>query len=151
MVATVQRLHSHKTPYDRTLSGRDTAPNAGYPAELVRKAGLCGDDETPQVETLGGGISNLVSLVRTGRGAWVVKQALPQLRVKDEWLAARRRIYAEAACLRLIRQVNGEHPAPAVLFEDRENFACILEYGGDGCRTWKQDLMSGLAERTNQN
>jgi hypothetical protein len=38
------------------------------------------------------------------------------------------------------------HPAPAVVFEDRDLYACVLEYSGDGSRTWKQDLLSGLVD-----
>jgi len=38
------------------------------------------------------------------------------------------------------------HPAPAVVFEDRGLYACVLEYSGDGSRTWKQDLLSGLVD-----
>jgi aminoglycoside phosphotransferase (APT) family kinase protein len=85
-------------------------------------------------------------LVKTKQGAWVVKQALPQLRVRDLWLADRKRILAEVACLRLFHDQIGGHPAPAVIFEDRENFACVLEYAGDGSRNWKQDLLSGVVD-----
>lgn len=115
--------------------------------DLVRKAGLCSERESLSVVTLGGGVSCDVLLVKSRRGAWIVKQALPQLRVKDEWLADRKRAYAETACLRTIRSLVSGHPAPEVLFEDREDFACVLEYAGDGNRTWKQDLMSGVVDR----
>jgi len=109
--------------------------------------GLCQADESPVIETLAGGISNLVVRVRTQKGTWIVKQALPRLRVKDEWLAARTRIFAETACLRLIRDRIQNRPAPAVVLEDRESFACALEDMGDGSRTWKQDLLSGVVDQ----
>jgi aminoglycoside phosphotransferase (APT) family kinase protein len=115
--------------------------------ELVRKACLCSDGENLTVETFGGGVSNVVSLVRGSGGAWIVKQALPQLRVKDEWFADRTRVFAECECLRLVRDLVEGHPAPAVLFEDKDHFACVLEYAGDGSRNWKQDLMSGFVDR----
>ena len=115
---------------------------------MTREAGICSEDENPVFETLGGGVSSVVLLVRAKRGAWVVKQALQQLRVKDLWLADRSRIFAETACLTLIRDLIGGHAAPAVVYEDRELYACVLEYAGDGSRTWKQDLLSGCVDRT---
>jgi len=127
--------------------GQGSETDAWSLAESVRRAGLCPDDQRPEVEVLGGGISCIVVLVKTKQGAWVVKQALPQLRVRDLWLADRKRIFAEGACLRLIRDQIGGHPAPAVIFEDRENFACVLEYAGDGSRNWKQDLLSGVVDQ----
>jgi 5-methylthioribose kinase len=114
---------------------------------LVRKAGLSRDTSNLKVETLGGGVSCVVLLIRGTEGAWVVKQALPQLRVKDEWRADRSRIFAECSCLRLIRDRVPDHPAPEVFFEDRDLFACVLQYAGDGNHTWKQDLLSGLVDQ----
>lgn len=116
--------------------------------DLVRKMDLCSENETPAITILGGGVSNLVACVRTPRGTWIVKQALAQLRVKDEWLADRTRIFAETACLRLIHNLVRDHPAPAVVLEDREDFACVLEYAGDNSHTWKQDLLSGRVDQS---
>jgi len=100
----------------------------------------------PELTVLGGGVSNIVIKVKTPNRAYVVKQALPRLRVQDEWLADRSRILREAACLRSIRRFVGEDAAPDVLLEDRENFACVIECAPDGSHTWKQDLLSGLVE-----
>ena len=114
--------------------------------ELVRRAGLVSMGQHLEVEAFSGGVSCTVVLVRTNQEAWVVKQALPRLRVKDLWLADRNRIFAEVACLRLFRDRISGHPAPMVLFEDRENFSCVLEYAGDGSRNWKHDLMAGVVD-----
>ena len=113
---------------------------------LVKKTGLCRAGETPLIEPFPGGISNLVALVRAREGTWVVKQALPRLRVKDEWYAPRERVFAEVASLRLIRETVKGSPAPRVILEDREDFAYVMEYAGDGYRTWKHDLLGGLIE-----
>jgi len=111
---------------------------------LARKAGLCSGDENPVVETLGGGVSNVVLLVRARRGAWVVKRALSQLLVKEVWLADRSRIFTESACLTLIHDSMRGHPAPAVVFEDRDLYACVFEYSGTeaapGSRTFSRGL-----------
>jgi aminoglycoside phosphotransferase (APT) family kinase protein len=116
--------------------------------ELVRRAGLISENQRIEVEAFTGGVSCIVVLVRTKQEAWVVKQALPQLRVKDLWLADRNRIFAEVACLRLIHDRISGHPAPTVFYEDGEDFACVLEYAGDGSRNWKQDLLSGVVDST---
>lgn len=117
-------------------------------AVLVRDMGFSDESEAPSVEILGGGISNIVAVVRTRRGTWVFKQALAQLRVKDEWLADRSRIYAEVACLRVLRNLVRGSPAPSVVSEDRKNFVCVLEYAGDKSHTWKQDLLLGLLDQS---
>jgi len=62
-------------------------------------------------------------------------------------MADRGRIFAECSCLRIIRDRVTNHPAPEVFFEDRDLFACVLEYAGDGYHTWKQDLLSGLVDQ----
>jgi 5-methylthioribose kinase len=108
--------------------------------------GLCGPDEVPVVSALGGGVSNIVAKVEAREGTWVVKQALGQLRVKDEWLADRSRIAREVACLKLFRNLSEMRPAPLVVGEDLRDFACALEYGGDDSRTWKKDLLSGVVD-----
>src|SRR3989442_12947774 len=52
----------------------------------------------------------------------------------------------ESASLALIHDAMRGQAAPAVVFEDRDLYACVLEYSGDGSRTWKQDLLSGLED-----
>lgn len=95
---------------------------------------------------LGGGVSNLVVKVETSKGTWVVKQALGKLRVKDEWVADPTRVSREVACLEVLRQRVGKEIAPAVVLEDRENFACVLECAPEGTRTWKQDLLANQVD-----
>ena len=53
----------------------------------------------PACRELGGGVSNTVILVEAGREKFILKQALPQLRVRDEWLADRSRIFRERDAL----------------------------------------------------
>ncbi len=52
-----------------------------------------------RVTELGGGISNVVLLVETGEESFILKQSLSQLRVKDQWLADRSRIFREMESL----------------------------------------------------
>ena len=115
--------------------------------QLVRRR-LPPTDAAVRLAVLGGGVSNLVVKVQVGDEAFVVKQALGQLRVQDEWVADRSRILREAACLRALRQFVGTDVAPQVLWEDRDHFACALECAPNGSRTWKQDLLSGTVDPT---
>lgn len=115
-------------------------------AQLVRQWGLISDTDEPQLSVLGGGVSNLVIKVQTTKSAWVVKQALGQLRVQDEWLADRSRIFREVACLRALRLFVGDDVAPQVFVEDRTNFACAMECAPDGSKTWKADLLKGIVD-----
>ncbi len=112
--------------------------------QLVRQWGLTSDTDEPQLSVLGGGVSNLVIKVQTTKGTWVIKQALGQLRVKDQWLADRSRIFREVACLRALRRFVSEDVAPQVFVEDRDHFACAMECAPDGSKTWKQDLLKGI-------
>jgi hypothetical protein len=54
-----------------------------------------------EASELGGGISNIVLAVSSGPLRAVGKQALPRLRVADEWLANPERAVTEGAALRL--------------------------------------------------
>ena len=73
------------------------------------------------VEELAGGVSGTVLAVRGPGVALVVKQALPQLRVAEEWIAPARRTDTEAAALRLAaRLVPGRVP-PVVDSDDAEH------------------------------
>ncbi len=112
--------------------------------QLVKRWGLTGGEE-PVVESLGGGVSCIVVLVKSRRGSWVVKKALPRLMVKEEWLADLWRIFREAQCLRVIRETVGYDAAPKVILEDRESYSIVLEYGEGGV-TWKKMLMEGVID-----
>lgn len=103
------------------------------------------DDERATLTPLGGGVSCQVVLVSSSDGKWVVKVALPRLLVRDEWLADRSRIFREAGCLKIIRELVDSSAAPKVILEDRMRYACVMEYG-DGGVTWKEMLMKGIIE-----
>jgi 5-methylthioribose kinase len=111
---------------------------------MVRQWGLTGGEE-PIVEPLVGGVSCIVALVKSRRGKWVVERALPRLIVEEEWLANLSRIFREAGCLGVIREVVDRDAAPEVILEDRENYSIVLEYGEGGV-TWKKRLMEGVVD-----
>ena len=55
--------------------------------DLLRRAGLCRQDETPHAESLAGGVSSEIWRVDLASGPVCVKRALPRLRVAQVWEA----------------------------------------------------------------
>src|SRR5688572_27367034 len=70
------------------------------------------------VVELAGGVSNTVLLVETAGGRFVLKQSLPQLRVEQQWLSDRSRIWHEAAGLQAVAPHLPQGSVPEVLFRD---------------------------------
>jgi aminoglycoside phosphotransferase (APT) family kinase protein len=108
--------------------------------------GLLGPAEPVVVSELGGGVSNVVLSVSTPAGAMLLKQALPRLRVADEWLAKRERAVTEAAALRLAGSLLPPL-VPAVLDVDAGACALTIAHAPASWRPWKELLLAGRAER----
>src|SRR6266508_5888043 len=80
--------------------------NAGMPLDIedpaqlenyLRSTGRIGATEKIQMRTLAGGVSNKAVWVKRENGeAWVLKQALPKLRVQVDWFSDPARIEREA-------------------------------------------------------
>ncbi len=113
--------------------------------ELLPSWGIS-KEENPRLTILGGGVSNLVVKVETQSRTFVVKRALPKLRVDEDWFADRDRIVREAACLRVIGKCVGQEFSPRVLCEDGTNYACLLECAPEGTTTWKKNLLTGKVD-----
>jgi 5-methylthioribose kinase len=99
--------------------------------------------EGADIRELGGGVSNTVLLVEAGGGRFVLKQALGKLRVEQEWLSDRDRIFRESAALRKLAPLLPPGSLPAVLFEDRENFIFAMSAAPAGSICWKDLLLAG--------
>src|SRR5205823_8859415 len=105
---------ARRTVRDR-LVGRAVADalDIEQPDALVaylRRSGRIGPDECPRVRVLAGGVSNRTVLVerRAPAGhaeAWVLKQALPKLRVPVDWFSSPARIHREALGLRWLARL----------------------------------------------
>lgn len=116
-------------------------------AHLVARGVLSSAADAGQVEALGGGVSNVVLAVDTAAGRVVVKQALPQLRVEQEWLADPARADTEAAALRLAAGIT-PGAVPAVLDVDLDRHALVLEAAPSSWVDWKQELLAGSVDAT---
>ena len=97
---------------------------------------------------LGGGVSNIVVRVdMPGRsGGLVLKQSLSQLRVAQEWLADRERIYHETASLQYLDEVLPASALPKVIHEDRANYLFVMTAAPDAGVNWKEALLAGRVD-----
>ncbi len=107
-------------------------------AAYLAGRGLPTEGRPGEVRELGGGVSNVVLAV----GAYVVKQALPRLRVSEEWLAKRERAVTEGEALRLAHRLTPGR-VPEVFDIDREACALTIARAPAGWRSWKTALLAG--------
>jgi 5-methylthioribose kinase len=100
--------------------------------------------EALRCTTLAGGVSNRTVLVERANGpAWVIKQALARLRVKDEWLADPCRVHREALGLRWLARLAPPGHLPAFVFEDEARHLLAMDAVPHPHANWKTVLLSG--------
>ncbi len=105
------------------------------------------ENRHPTVELLTGGVSSDVLLINSGGEAFVLKRALPKLRVKDQWYADVRRNQTEYDCLRFLAHIL-PGSVPTVLYHNpRLNYFC-MEYLGSEYSNYKTMLLSGDQQPT---
>lgn len=110
--------------------------------EHLQRRGLIDGAERATARRLSGGVSNVVLVVESGSRRLVVKQALPRLRVEEEWLADPARTVTEGRALRRAATVNAES-VPAVLDLDEERCVLAIAAAPPGTADWKAHLMRG--------
>jgi 5-methylthioribose kinase len=98
-----------------------------------------------EIAELGGGVSNIVLRAESTARAVVLKQALPRLRVAEEWLAKRERAINEAEALRLLGGITPDH-LPELIDLDRERCALVTSAAPAGWTSWKERLLGGHAD-----
>ena len=104
-------------------------------------------DDPRQVEFLTGGVSSIVVRVITDREAFVVKQALGQLRVAADWFSRPERSLIEARCGKVLAElVPGFVPEIVAVVPDRSAF--VMRSAPPGTETWKDRLMRGEVWQT---
>jgi 5-methylthioribose kinase len=113
----------------------------------LRQQGHIGPDETPVCTPLPGGISNRTVLVERANGrAWVLKQALPKLRVATDWPSDPRRVHQEALGLAWLRRLAPEGTITPLLFEDPTQHLLAMEAVPRPHANWKACLLAGGLE-----
>ena len=103
-----------------------------------------GSDEKPEIEPLPGGVSNRTFLVRRRHGeCWVLKQALPRLRVPTAWFSHPSRNHVEAMALRWLPKLAPPDTIPGLVFEDPENHLLAMLAVPPPHENWKTVLLNG--------
>lgn len=93
---------------------------------------------------LAGGVSNRTVRVEWNGGpAWVIKQALARLRVKDDWFADPRRVHREALGLRWLGRLAPPGHLPGFVFEDETHHLLAMEAVPEPHENWKSRLLTG--------
>jgi aminoglycoside phosphotransferase (APT) family kinase protein len=116
----------------------------GALTSFLRAEALIASDEEPRVTVLAGGVSNRTVLVeRASGGAWVVKQALPKLRVAVDWFSDPERIHREAAGLRWLAQFAPDGSITPLVFEDHAHHVLAMAAVPQPHENWKTMLLRG--------
>ncbi len=105
--------------------------------------GIVEKDQEFSIEVLTGGVSNTVMAITTREAKWVLKQALPALKVAEKWEADQRRAVVEADALELFHKLS-PNQVPKLVFIDPVGFVLIMERAPTDCSLWKTDLLSGV-------
>jgi 5-methylthioribose kinase len=95
-----------------------------------------------EAQPLGGGVSSEIYLVQDGTAKFVVKRALPKLKVADDWFADISRNSTEQKFLEIVgAMLPGS--VPKVYFASSERGYFGMEYISDDFANWKHLLLSG--------
>jgi aminoglycoside phosphotransferase (APT) family kinase protein len=112
---------------------------------------LCRLQETGRVRSseatavpLSGGVSSEIWLVTDGRERFVVKRALPKLKVRDDWFADPARNRVEHDCLACLDRI-APGSVPRILFRDAEAGLFGMEFLDGKFANWKTELLRGVA------
>src|SRR5262245_53124079 len=110
----------------------------------LRARGQLRAQEHAECVTLAGGVSNrTVRLGFPDGRVWVLKQALPKLRVKEEWFSDPARVSREAAALQLLKEVAPPGSVPELMFEDPSHHLLAMEAAPLPHENWKDLLLRG--------
>jgi 5-methylthioribose kinase len=110
----------------------------------LRRTGRVELKEKIAIVPISGGVSNRTVLARRPRGEdWVVKQALPKLRVAVDWFSDPARIEREAAGMRWLGQLAPPGSIPRLVFEDRGLHLLAMQAVPSPHENWKESLLAG--------
>ena len=107
----------------------------------LQEHGLVPHGASVEAEELPGGVSATVVAVRGPGVGVVVKQALPRLRVADEWLAKPERAETEAEAMRLCGELT-PGVVPRVLAVDPAHHVLAMELV-EGAANWQAEVGEG--------
>jgi len=124
--------------------------NIEQPEELLRylhARGQLGAGESPVITVLRGGVSNRTVLVeRAGGESFVLKQALPKLRVQVNWECDPRRAHREALALRVLERFAPAGAITPLRFEDEAHHLLAMDAVSQPHENWKTLLLAGQVD-----
>src|SRR5262245_31350626 len=104
--------------------------------------------EVPEFTTLPGGVSNRTVLVKRPTGqAWVLKQALPKLRVKEDWFSNPARSHREALGLTWLGRLAPPGAITPLVFEDSDRHLFAMQAVACPHENWKTRLLAAQIDR----
>ncbi|MBV8330194.1 MAG: phosphotransferase [Verrucomicrobia bacterium] len=116
--------------------------------DYLRAAHRIDQSETPAFRILSGGVSNKTILVARHNGeAWVIKQALPKLRVGCDWFSDPARIGVEANGLRFLPLLTPPGCIMPLIFEDRSQHILAMAAVPEPHEVWKGRLLAGNVDK----
>ncbi len=129
------------------MPGAVDIENEAQLCRYLRMTGRIKREETPITQILPGGVSNkTVLLTRPSGERWVLKQALPKLRVASDWFSDPARIHIEAESLRYLPSVAPPLSVPALVFEDRSQHILAMDAVPEPHENWKEQLLKGMID-----
>ncbi len=112
-------------------------------ARYLECCGLIGPNSRVTVEPLSGGVSSDVALATCGSRRWVLKQALPKLKVAADWRADVRRSTVERIALEEVARI-ASGSVPRVECGDDGSGVLVMTFV-DG-PVWKSELLEGRTD-----
>src|SRR5713226_3067959 len=107
---------------------------------ILRQRGLITD--AARYRPLGGGVSSDIWLIENGDNRFVVKRALPKLRVHEDWYADVARNRHEQDYLDYVARFLPQ-AVPRILHRAPEHGFFTMEYLGADFQNWKSMLLAG--------
>jgi 5-methylthioribose kinase len=115
--------------------------------DYLRKNQRIQPNEIPRFRVLPGGVSNRAVLVELpGKDSWVLKQALPKLRVPDEWFCSPERIVREADGMQVLARIAPRDSITRLVFLDQAEYLLAMEAVPEPHENWNSVLLSGRVE-----
>jgi aminoglycoside phosphotransferase (APT) family kinase protein len=102
-------------------------------------------DRTATLMPLSGGVSSEIYLVNDGSRQFVVKRALPKLKVEQEWFADTSRNGNEAAYLSYVARLSPQN-VPQLKYVNAEHGYFCMEYLGAAWQNWKETMLNGRCD-----
>jgi tRNA A-37 threonylcarbamoyl transferase component Bud32 len=114
-------------------------------AYLASRGILRADGGPANAVMLDGGVSSVVLRVTDGDHDFVVKQALPQLKVAQKWLAPRERTLTEGRALNWFNTLTPDN-VPGFIDLDDQRLVLTMTAAPLSAASWKTDLLAGAVD-----